>query len=147
MRHFVATAVIGCGLIGLAVGRDLVDRLSSPALSTGTAQTAHAWERWQAMSHEQRWDYVRRYQRFSRRADAARVFAQARQFASLPEAAQERLRAVHILATEVLQELPPSQRRSLRALPAQARALRLFRIVEERWPQKLARFRPLGGGN
>ena len=106
----------------------------------GARETEFSAE-WRGLSEPERLSLSVRYEIVAERADAARVFRVARQFAALSEDDQARLRALHEVLESTLSVLSPAERGSLRSLHERARAEAIYRLLEARSPDVIADLR------
>ena len=109
-------------------------------VSPDEAPATSRWERWHAMTPARRASITAEFQRVTRRADAHAVLDNAAEFAALTAVEKDRLRDLNALSEEVLRDQQPVRRRWLGGLPADARALELYRVLKEDYADRLRRF-------
>jgi len=100
-----------------------------------------AQQRWQQLSADRRQQCVEWHRRLHRRADYGQVLREARAFAALSDRARDRLRYLNGVLEEIAGTQPVNRRRFLLSLPQRARAIELYRILEQEAPARLAEVR------
>lgn len=109
-------------------------------VSPDQAPAPSRWDRWHTTTPTRRASIAAEFQRVTRRADARAVLNNAAEFAALTPAEQDRLRDLNTLIEEALRDQQPVRRRWLGGLPADARALELYRLLKEGYADRLRRF-------
>lgn len=105
------------------------------------AEPATAWERWLALSGEERQLCVRQYEELIRRPDADAVLRNVREFAQLPADGQRRLREALVLLRETVARQPPGRRRELLTTVGATRAFLVYQVLMTEEPQRVAELR------
>jgi hypothetical protein len=109
--------------------------------SPGPGANSAAGQRWYQLSADRRQQCIDWYRRLHRRPDYAQVLREARAFAGLSQRQRDRLRYLNTVLDEIIEKQPAHRRRFLLGLPPPARAVELYRTLEQEAPSRLAEVR------
>lgn len=137
MSHRALNAALGVTVLLLLLANAAWYAHRQRSRSDPASRPVTAWDRWRALTPDERAGYVQQYQKLFRGGDAGELFRRARRFVAQPAVRRQAQRETFAILVETITRQPPAVRNEWLRMPPTTRAFFVYRALSQEEPERL----------